>query len=86
MASTSTNIGQHTTDNPICNFLLSKRHRHRFLQQIVTGDKRWVLCADHRRKRRWINPEDVLEPELKNDLHREKVMLSIWWTFQGIVY
>jgi histone-lysine N-methyltransferase SETMAR len=26
------------------------------------------------------------EPELKNDLHPKKVMLSILWDFQGVIY
>jgi histone-lysine N-methyltransferase SETMAR len=70
----------------ICNFLLSKRDRYRFLQQIVTGDEKWVLYVNHTRKRQWLNPEDMPEPEPKNDLHPKKVMLSIWWDFQGVIY
>ena len=31
---------------------------------------------DHTRKRQWINPEDLPEPEPKNDLMK-KVMLSV---------
>ena len=29
------------------------------------------------------NPEDLPEPEPKNDLHPKKVMLSVWWDFEG---
>ena len=32
------------------------------------------------------NPEDLPEPEPKNDLHPKKVMLSVWWDFEGIIY
>ncbi|CAF3809193.1 unnamed protein product [Rotaria magnacalcarata] len=70
----------------ICNFLLSKHDRYRFLQQIVTRDEKWVLYVNHTRKRQWINPEDMPEPESKNDLHPKKVMLSIWWDFQSVIY
>ena len=66
--------------------MLSKPNRHRFLQQIITGDEKWVLYVDHTRKRQWINPEDLPEPEPKNDLHPKKVMLSVWWDFEGIIY
>ena len=45
---TSDNIQQRII---ICNFLLSKRYRHRFLQQIVTRDKKLLLYVEHRRKR-----------------------------------
>ena len=71
---TSDNIQQRII---IWNFLLPKRYRHRFLQQIVTGDKKWLLYVEHRRKRQWVNPEDLPEPEPKNDLHPKKMMLSI---------
>ena len=45
---TSDNIEQRIT---ICNFLLSKRHRHRFPQRIITSDEKRVLYVDHTRKR-----------------------------------
>ena len=50
---------QHTSDNiqqriSICNFLLSKLNRHRFLQQIITVDEKWVLYVNHTRKHQWI--------------------------------
>ena len=65
---------------------MSKRHQHRLLQQIVNGDEKWVLYVDHTRKRQWVNPEDLPEPEPKNYLHPKKVILSMWWDFQGIAY
>ncbi|CAF3330102.1 unnamed protein product [Rotaria socialis] len=80
---TSDNIQQRIT---ICNSLLSKRNLQRFLQQIVTGDEKWVLYVDHTRKHQWVNPEDFPEPEPENDLHSKKVMLSIWWDCEGIIY
>jgi histone-lysine N-methyltransferase SETMAR len=70
----------------ICNSLLSKRNRYRFLQQIGTGDEKWVLYVNHTRKLQWVNREDLPDPEPKTDLHSKKVMLSIWWDFQGIIY
>ena len=32
------------------------------------------------------NPEDLPESEPKNDLRPKKVMLSVWWDFEGIIY
>ncbi|CAF4786012.1 unnamed protein product [Rotaria sp. Silwood1] len=55
----SDNIQQRIT---ICNSFLSKRTRHKFLQQIVTGDEKWVLYVNHTLKRQWVNPEDLPEP------------------------
>ena len=36
--------------------------------------------------RQWVNREDLPESEAKNNLHRKKVMLSIFWDSGGIVY
>ena len=80
---TPDNIQQRIT---ICNSLLSKRNRHRFLQQIITGDEKWVLYVNHTRKRQWVNRGDLPDPDPKADLHPKKVMLSVWWDFQGIIY
>ncbi|CAM4761217.1 unnamed protein product [Rotaria magnacalcarata] len=48
----------------ICNYLLSKPNRHRFLQQIVTGDEKWVLYVNHTRKRQWWDFEGIIYWEL----------------------
>ena len=32
------------------------------------------------------NPEALPEPEPKDDLHPKKVMLSVWWDFEDIIY
>ncbi len=66
--------------------MLSKHNRYRFLQQIVTGDEKWVLYVNHTRKRQWVNREDLPDPEPKADVHSKKVMLSVWWDSQGIIY
>ena len=40
MAPTLNNVEQYTAKNHYMQPLLVKRHRHRFLQQIVTGDEK----------------------------------------------
>ena len=57
-----------------------------FFNRLLLGDEKWVLYVDHTRECQWINPEDLPEPEPKNDLHPKKVMLSVWWDFEGIIY
>jgi histone-lysine N-methyltransferase SETMAR len=70
----------------ICQSLLSQFPRQDFLRSIVTGDEKWVLYADHTRKRQWIPCGEKPEPEPKGDLHPVKQMLSVWWDFQGVIY
>lgn len=80
---TPDNIQQRVT---ICNSLLSRRNRQRFLRQIITGDEKWVLYVNQSRKRQWRDRDELPESEPKGDLHPKKVMLSIWWDFQGVIY
>ena len=50
-----------------CNQSTIDRHlhdRHRFLQQIVTGNEKSVLYVDHICKGQWIDPEDL--PEIRS--------------------
>ena len=63
----------------ICNFLLSKCKRHRFLQQVVSNEEKWLRHVEHSRKCQWVNvnPEGLPQPVPKNDVHRKIVMLSI---------
>jgi histone-lysine N-methyltransferase SETMAR len=70
----------------ICMSLLSRRYGSAWLNTIVTGDEKWVLWANHSRKRQWLGAEETPQPEPKADLHPKKVMLSVWWDCQGIVH
>ena len=76
------NIMQRIT---ICNSLLSQSNQ-RFLGSIVTGDEKWVLYVNHTRKRQWVDNDKKPEPEPKPNSHERKVMLSIWWDSEGVIY
>jgi histone-lysine N-methyltransferase SETMAR len=70
----------------ICNSLLLHPHREDFLNQIITGDEKWVMFANHTRKRQWVDRHQQPEPEPKADLHPRKVMLSVWWDVKGVIH
>ncbi len=70
----------------ICNSLLSRFPRQKFLREIITGDEKWVVYEDHTRKYQWIPHGEKPEPEPKGDLHPKKQMLSVFWDFQGVIY
>jgi [histone H3]-lysine36 N-dimethyltransferase SETMAR len=69
-----------------CNSLLLHPHRKDFLNDIVTGDEKWVMYANHNRKRQWVDRDQQPEPYPKPDLHQKKIMLSIWWDVKGVIY
>lgn len=70
----------------ICNSLLSRQNSIPFLERIVTGDEKWVLYLNLKRRPQWLNKGDTPQPTPKPDLHPKKVMLSIWWNFKGIIH
>ena len=69
-----------------CALLLSRHRRFDWLDQVLTGDEKWVMYANFTRKRQWVDAHAKPEPEPKPDLHPQKIMLSVWWDSQGIVF
>lgn len=57
-----------------------------YLRQIITGDEKWVLYANHSRKRQWVRNGEEPEAEVKVDPHQRKVMLCIFWDMEGILF
>lgn len=68
-----------------CTVLLSQRRTFAWLDNILTGDEKWVMYVNIIRKRQWVDPTEQPEPEPKPELHPRKIMLSVWWDVQGIV-
>ncbi len=82
---------QLSTDNlaqrvSICRSLLSRHHRDPFLERIVTGDEKWVHYINIRRRRQWLDLSQKPLPDVKANLHPEKIMLCIWWDIEGVIY
>lgn len=65
--------------------LLSRSRRTDWLDSVVTGDEKWCLYANIRRKRQWVDAETKAEREPKQPLHPQKIMLSVFWDSKGIV-
>ena len=80
----TTNLADQRLD--ICSSLLSMKRHFRWLDNLVTGDEKWVLYANIAPKRQWIRQSKELIPTLKPELHPKKVMLSVWWDFKGVLY
>ena len=80
------NETQLTKRIPICDSLLKRNETDPFLKKIITGDEEWVVYDNVVRKRSWSKRDELAQSTLKADIHRKKVMLSVWWDFKGIVY
>ena len=71
----------------ICDSLIRhEKKNHRFLKSLETGDEKWIVYNNLKRKKSWGSPSDPPHVTPKTDLHQEKVMLSIWWDWKGILY
>jgi len=39
----------------IATFLLTRLHAEAFLNRVLTGDEKWILYEDNKRKRQWLD-------------------------------
>ena len=76
---------QLTNQISICDLLLKCNKTDPFLKRIITGDKKWVLYDNVVRKRSRSKWDESAQSTSKADIHQKKVMLSVWWDFEGIV-
>ena len=56
----------------ICDSLLRRNEIDPFLKRLVTGDEKWIVYTAQ------------ATPEA--EIHQEKIMLSVWWDYKGILY
>lgn len=61
----------------------TRGHNDRFLHRIVTGDEKWCLYAKMKPKADWVPRGSAAKPRIKEDLHPKKVMLCVWWDWEG---
>lgn len=71
----------------VCDSLLKRQENDPFLKRIITGDEKWVVYNNVKRKRSWSEKDNKLDQKSsKVDVHQKKVMLSVWWDFKGIIF
>ena len=66
--------------------LISKQKNENFLNCIIIIDYKLVMYDNCSRKIQWLSP--FLRPTItaKPNIHREKVILSVWWSVKGIMH
>ena len=53
---------------------------------MVTGDKKWVTYDNVKRKRSWSKSGEAAQTVAKPGLTARKVLLCVWWDWQGIIH
>ncbi|GFU04942.1 mariner Mos1 transposase [Trichonephila clavipes] len=69
-----------------CDLLKKRNENDQFLKRLITGDVKWVVYNNIKRKRSWSRPGEPTQTTSKADIHQKKVLLSVWWDYKGIVY
>lgn len=70
----------------ISSSLLLRNNREPFLDRIITGDEKWVLYVNIRKRKQWLNRGQTPLPTPKDGIHPKKIMLCIWWDMRGVVH
>lgn len=66
--------------------LLSRYERKSFLPHLVTGDEKYVVYVNLKRKRQWVEPGRTPSADVNPESHQRKVMVSVWWDMKGVIY
>ncbi|KFM73857.1 Histone-lysine N-methyltransferase SETMAR, partial [Stegodyphus mimosarum] len=69
-----------------CDLLKKRNENDPFLKRLITGDEKWVNYNNIERKRSWSRPGEPTRTTSKADIHQKKVLLSVWWDYEGIAY
>ena len=69
----------------ICESLLNRNKINPFLKRMMIGDEKWVTYDNVKRKRSWSNRGEPVQTA-KPGLTVRKVLLCVWWDWQGIIY
>jgi len=55
--------------------LLLKFRKKDFLHNIITGDEKWILYDNPKRKKSWVDPAQLSTSTPKPNIHAKKVFL-----------
>ncbi|XP_068622876.1 histone-lysine N-methyltransferase SETMAR-like [Battus philenor] len=69
-----------------CNVLLQRHRTDPFFDRLITGDEKWVLYDNLKRKRQWLSRNELQRTNATPGLHPKKALLCVWWNTRGVVY
>lgn len=70
----------------VCQTLLKYPRDTRFLRQILTCDEKWIYYVSVDNKKQWHLPGEPLLPVVKQSRFLKKVLISVWWNYEGIIH
>lgn len=70
----------------VCSALLVRQRNEPFLDQLITGDEKWIMYSNVIRKRAYCPPDKPPPLLAKPNFHMQKRMLCIWWDKRGPIH
>jgi [histone H3]-lysine36 N-dimethyltransferase SETMAR len=75
---------QHRIDT--CKKLLQNSMNERWMKRVVTCDEKWIYFSNPNKENQWLDPGQEAYPVAKRDRFSKKVMLCVWWNFEGVIH
>ena len=66
-----------------CATLIRRQRNDPLLKRIVTGDEKWFVYNNVKRKRSWSKKDEPAQTISKPDIHQKTVMVSVVRAFAG---
>ena len=70
----------------ICHQLIGNPMDGRFIRRIVTCDEKWVYYHNPDALKQRLSPCQPDEAIVKKNWFVPKVMLCVWWNFEGVIH
>lgn len=66
--------------------LLNRQNRVPFLDQLITGDEKWISFKNPNPQHEWRSPGEKSSARPKKDFRHTKAMLCVFWSARGVVH
>ncbi|GFT99875.1 histone-lysine N-methyltransferase SETMAR [Trichonephila clavipes] len=63
----------------MCSSHLIRLNMEPFLEKLITGDKKWIVYENIKRKKYYCKPGTSSATIPKPSIHHQKVQLCLWW-------
>jgi histone-lysine N-methyltransferase SETMAR len=70
----------------VCNQLRANPNDERFLKRLVTCDEKLVYYRNPNTSKQWLDPGQPVNLVVKQKSFERKVMLCVWWNFEGVIH